>query len=123
MPDIRTPCLPGTPVSRLFALSILLLLGACSLTDGEGVEARYVETLFVDAETAECVGEGVYQCLRVKRDPEAEWELFYDAIEGFTYEPSFRYVLEVEVRAVTSPPADGSSRAYRLVRVVEKTPG
>lgn len=103
--------------ARALLLVGSLTLGACS-TLGPG---ETVETLYVDSMTVECVGVAVQQCLRVKRAPEAEWELFYDAIEGFDYEPGFTYVLEVEVREVEDPPADGSSLAYRLVRVVEKT--
>ena len=98
--------------------ALVLALGACGTLDPDDA----VETLVVGSETVECVGVAVQQCLRVKRAPEAEWELFYDGIEGFDFEPGFTYVLEVEVREVPDPPADGSSRAYRLVRVVEKTP-
>ena len=101
---------------RSAALLGLLALGACSFAGAD------VETRYVDAVTAPCTGEGVHACLRVRPAPEAEWELFYGAIEGFTHEPGFAYVLEVEVRAVEDPPADGSSLAYRLVRVVSKVP-
>lgn len=103
---------------RFLPLVGLFALAACSLAGGEVT----VETLYVDAATADCVGVGEQTCLRVRRDPEAAWELFSDAIEGFTYEPGFTYVLEVEVRAVEDPPSDGASLAYRLVRVLAKTP-
>ena len=39
----------------------------------------------------------------------------------FVYEPGFRYVLRVAVSPVSQPSADGSSLAYRLVRVVSRT--
>ena len=118
------PADPAPPrVLRPAALSALLALAACSLTEADrGTDSRYVQTLTVDAVTAACVGEGERTCLRVKRAPEADWELFYDPIEGFTYEPGFVYVLDVEVRTAEDPPADGSGLAYRLVRVVSKTP-
>lgn len=95
-----------------------LALGACSTFGADGA----VETLYVDSATAECVGVAVQQCLLVKRSPEAAWELFYEPIDGFDYEPGFTYVLEVEVETVDDPPADGSSLAYRLLRVLAKTP-
>ena len=101
---------------RATLLAGALALGACSAF-GEGGEVR---RLTVDAQTQECVGVAVQQCLRVRYAPDAEWELFYDEIEGFDYEPGFVYVLDVEVRRVADPPADGSSLAYRLVRVVDK---
>jgi hypothetical protein len=60
------------------------------------------------------------ECLLVREDPNADWRNFYDAIEGFTYEPGYSYKLLVDVRDIPNPPADGSSRAYRLVLLVEK---
>lgn len=97
----------------------VLALSACSAF-GDGVETI---TLYVDAQTVECVGVGPQECLRVRRAPDAEWELFYDAIEGFEREPGVSYVLRVEVREVADPPADGSSLAYRLVEVLQRTAG
>jgi hypothetical protein len=70
-----------------------------------------------------CVGEARMECLRVRTGPDAPWEYFYDAIEGFTHEPGYRYRLRVARRVVRNPPADGSSVAYRLLEVLEKVPG
>ncbi len=65
--------------------------------------------------------------LRLGREPGARlvtpataWQLFYDPIDGFAYEPGYEYVLRVAERNVPNPPADGSSVAYRLVRIVSK---
>jgi hypothetical protein len=52
--------------------------------------------------------------------PDTAWRLFYNSIEGFTFEEGYRWRLEVERRRVPNPPADGSSVAYRLVRIVAK---
>lgn len=101
----------------LLAAVVLSVFAGCSLAS----EAA-TEVLYVDAETVECVGEGVQQCLIVRRAPDGARELFYDGIEGFEHEPGVRFVIEVEVRAVATPPADGSSLAYRLVRVIERSP-
>jgi hypothetical protein len=58
------------------------------------------------------------------RDPsETEWRNFYDAIEGFTHEAGYRYLIEVSRRPVADPPADGSSFTYRLLRILEREPG
>ncbi len=69
-----------------------------------------------------CMAVGPRECLQVRESSEASWQLFYDDIEGFAYEPGFRYVLLIAERRVPNPPADGSSLAYRLLRVVSKTP-
>lgn len=79
-----------------------------------------VKTMFVDAKKIACEGEGQTECLRVKEAPDASWTLFYRSIEGFTFEPGYLYELRVEVTSVAKPPADASSRRYRLVEVVSK---
>ena len=62
-------------------------------------------------------------CLQVRERPDAPWHLFYDVIEGFTYEPGYQYALRVAVRVVPNPPADGSSVAYRLLAILTKVRG
>ena len=102
--------------ARALVLVGALALAGCSAFGAGGA----VQRLHVDARTQACVGAAVQQCLRVRSTPDGEWTLFYGTIEGFDYEPGFVYVLDVEVRRVANPPADGSSLAYRLVRVVDK---
>jgi hypothetical protein len=72
----------------------------------------------VDAHRVACTGVARTRCLRVRVLPDTSWRSFYDPIEGFTYEEGYRWRLEVERRQVPNPPADGSSLAYRLVRVI-----
>ena len=78
-------------------------------------------TLFVGPERVPCEGEGPQECYLVKETPEGEWELFYDQIEGFEWEPGYFYELRVNVYQVENPPAGGSSLRYELVEVVTKT--
>lgn len=89
-------------------------LGACSLGTSDDIRVLYVAP-----ETAECVGVAPQTCLLVREQPDAAWELFYEAIEGFDYELGTEYVLEVEVETVANPPADGSSLRYRLMRILQ----
>ncbi len=114
-----------------------LLLNACTPTGGEppagsdtGSEPAAADqtaggeekTMYVGPETAECVGVAPQTCLQVKESPDAEYTLFYDSIEGFTYEPGYEYELRVRVETVENPPADGSSLRYILIEEVSKTP-
>ncbi len=78
--------------------------------------------LWVGPETADCVGESPRTCMLVSETGPRDYEFFYDGIEGFTHTAGTSYVIDVEVTQVEDPPADGSSLAYRLVRVVEETP-
>jgi hypothetical protein len=77
-------------------------------------------TLYIAPSTADCMGVGPQQCLLVKERPDGEWSNFYAPIVGFTYEPGYTYAILVEWRRVRNPPADGSSREYRLVRIIAR---
>ena len=73
-----------------------------------------VHILEVDNRQVECVGEAERTCLQVRKDG-GDWELFYDTIEGFTFEPGHRYKLEVKIE-----PVAGSAPRYKLVKQLEK---
>ena len=74
----------------------------------------------VGPERVPCEGEGPQECYQVKETPDGEWQLFYDEIEGFEWEPGYEYELLVNVYQVENPPAGGSSLRYELVEVVSK---
>lgn len=78
--------------------------------------------LFIAAQTEPCsAGAMKKDCMKVKyRADNPEWELFYDNIEGFTYEPGNEYELIVNVEKVDNPPADASDLKYTLVKEVSK---
>ncbi len=115
----------------LVTLTMLLAIGmlaACGTTpppatpDAAPVTGGTERTIFVAAETAPCTGVAPMDCLQIKESRDAEWQLFYDQIEGFVYEPGFEYELQVREEAIENPPADGSSRKLILVAVVNRTP-
>jgi hypothetical protein len=92
-----------------------LLLGACQSTPT-------TETLYIQDQLADCVGVAPMKCMQVRSQPGASWSLFYQQIEGFTFEPGFRYQLEVRTEQLTDVPADTSSVRYQLIRVLSKQP-
>ena len=104
---------------RILLLPAVARVAACGATTG-GTQNQL--TYYVAPYTRECTGVTVMQCMLVKETPDGAWQNFYDAIEGFTYEPGYDYVLRVGWREVPNPPADGSSRAYWLIETVEKKP-
>ena len=109
---------------RILSLLALLLLTACDpgvLPPPSQLEpGERAMTLYVEAHTVECRGEGITRCMLVRESPTGTWGYFYGGIEGFDHQPGYRYTLSVAVRDVPNPPADGSSRAYRLLRVVQR---
>lgn len=106
-------------LTRILPLLTLPFLAACDGITGSDVNQHL---LYVAPYTRECVGVGVMQCMLVKENPADEWQFFYGGIDGFAYEPGYDYTLFIGWREVENPPADGSSRDYWLIRLVEKTP-
>jgi hypothetical protein len=106
-------------IARHVLTLFCIAAAACrSLTE----PAERVFTLEVAEQKVPCVGIMPQQCLQVREQPTAQWQLFYDGIDGFVYEPGYRYLLRVAERRVPDPPADGSSLAYRLLFVISRTP-
>ncbi len=79
-------------------------------------------TVFVGPELVDCVGVAPQTCLQVKTDPDHDYTLFYDNVEGFEYEPGYEYELRVLIEPVEDPPADASTLKYTLIEEVNKTP-
>lgn len=101
------------------ATLVASILFACTAS-GSLEPGEEILVLEVAAEKAPCVGEMQTMCLQVRAPGEEDWRNFYDPIEGFEHEAGVRYTLEVARREVENPPADGSSYAYRLLRILEE---
>jgi hypothetical protein len=83
---------------------------------GTGETAR----LWIKPELVDCEGVGPQTCLQVAESEDGDYHLFYDSIEGFSFEEGTTYVIDVAVEQVEDPPEDGSSIEYRLLDVVEE---
>lgn len=105
-----------------FGITTLLILSGLGLLACHGVLPPEDEVLIYEVApyTAECVGEGVRECLVVREEGEEDWTYFYSRIDGFSYQEGYWYRLLVSRRRVPDPPADGSSFEYRLVEVLER---
>lgn len=79
-----------------------------------------VQQMTIAARRVPCVGVGSRQCLQVRWDSGEPWEIFYDDIEGFAYQPGYEWVLSVEITERDRTAADESSKRYRLVDVVSR---
>jgi heat shock protein HslJ len=117
---------------KYFGFAMLAILGlvvaACAQStptepaDQQPQSGAELSTMFVGPILVDCDGEGPQKCMLVKENPEDDYQLFYDQIEGFDYEEGFEYELEVEVEQVENPPAGGSSLKWTLVRILNKQP-
>lgn len=114
---------------KLAILSLgLIFLAACA-SQKSGVQAGDSnDTIFwVNSSTVDCVGVGPMKCLQVQQGEvvdEEQWKMFYSGIEGFEFEPGYRYKLLVKTDTLPREqvPADASSIRYTLLEELEKTP-
>lgn len=79
-----------------------------------------IKTIYIGPERVECEGEGPQLCYQYKEDPDGDWLLYYNEIEGFEYESGYIYELLVAETQVENPPAGGSATQLTLVEVVNK---
>ena len=76
--------------------------------------------LYVDSMLVDCVGVGPMKCMKVREDPNASWQNFYDKIVGFDYTAGKSYKISVKVTDVKNPPADTSSKKYELIEILDQ---
>ncbi|OBU04746.1 DUF4377 domain-containing protein [Morganella psychrotolerans] len=98
----------------------LLLLAGCSHNYRADQAPDPSKILYIDSQLADCVGVAPMKCMKVKEKPNAEWEFFYQNIDGFTYEPGYLYRIAVKVTDIPNPPADAPSARYELLTVLDK---
>ena len=97
-----------------------LLAAALMLAGCQQVTAPEGETLFVNAALVPCIGVGPMQCMQVKESKEQDWTLFYNHIQGFTFEPGYLYELKIAKFKVDNAPADAPNIRYELLQLVSK---
>lgn len=85
----------------------LLLAGACADTHDAVIQPSL----------APCTGVSSQMCLQVAEDGGAP-SLFYDGIDGFTFRWGEETTVRYSVDEIDDPPADGSSRRYRLEQTI-----
>jgi hypothetical protein len=113
----------NTKRAFLFHLLILICLGflACQKSQRSDQNSEVVQMTVANHKEA-CSGSAPMECLLVQKKGFQDWELFYNQIEGFQYEPGFIYQLEVRIEPISNPLQDGASARYILIRVISKSP-
>lgn len=119
----------------LFLLVSGLLLAACGSASGSADSASLAGQsqsgeqagnqalqmmMIVAPQMVNCGDDGSRLCLQVKFDPEEDWQVLDSAIEGFDYEPGYRYTLLVEHLDRQDPPAQSANAQYVLVLVQDQ---
>ncbi len=106
--------------SGIILVVYMMIMGCSRNTTTDNSGSKSIE-LYVDSKRVDCVGVAPQKCLRTRKDPNGEWQFFYDTIKGFDYKEGFTYKLKVNTFNVENPPADASSIRYELDEVISKT--
>lgn len=105
-------------------LSLVAADGASWRFDGRPEQslAGPVERIInVAGQRAPCTGVAAGLCLQYRDQPGAPWQLLHGEIEGFEWQMGVEYVLRIEEYSVPNPPADASSRRWRLLEVLDRS--
>lgn len=106
-------------LAGMLLIAAAISLVACSSgSDSDSGETE--ERLAFDHFKVECYGLGATFCLRSSSDNGQTYRSFFGSISGFNYQWGTSYDVVVAWRRVDNPPADGSSRSYRLVRILSQ---
>lgn len=76
--------------------------------------------IYVASQRQTCTGVTEQQCLQVRDSPQADWQLFYNEIEGFTPQPGIAYRLRIKEVPVSKPAADASNVRWILDMIIEQ---
>ncbi|MBO3116375.1 META domain-containing protein [Winogradskyella sp. DF17] len=92
-----------------------------------GNDKSTTEVFWVSGFKTTCdVGTGLSDCLLISKSErldQAEWELFYSAIEGFNFEEGYLKKVEVEVtQKKDTVPDDASALEYTFIKELETVP-
>ena len=110
----------------LFMLLLTIAFSSCSLFDKSSTSNSRTTILWVNSYKKDCEGVGPMTCLLIQENEvidEQGWTYLYQDIEGFTFEPGYRYQLEVRITKLdpATVPADASNLKYELLEVLEKS--
>lgn len=106
--------------------TLLLLLSLVAFAATSCQKEIETEVWWINSAKVDCTGVGPMSCFQIQKgsqiDP-AQWELFYDEIEGFAYEPGSIYQIKVQVDPKQEPiPADAGAFSYKLVEILSQEP-
>ncbi|UZO81804.1 DUF4377 domain-containing protein [Aquimarina sp. ERC-38] len=106
---------------HFYPIVTFLLFFALNTCEDQTTEVQSeITTLYIHHQLIDCEGVGPQQCMQIKENQNAEWNLFYSTIEGFDFQEGYQYTIEVEITPVENPMADASSLRYQLIKIISK---
>jgi heat shock protein HslJ len=77
-------------------------------------------TLVVNEEQIACEGNPDAKCLLIKKEGAKEFEIFYQGIDGFTFEKGYRQTILVNERHIANPMVKQTKPIYTLIKIISK---
>lgn len=81
---------------------------------------QHTEIIIIGPYVTTCVGAFEQECYLEYNEETQRWEFFYEAIQGFDFEPGYIYRLKVSLHKREEGIQDVGTHAYRLVEVLSK---
>ena len=104
---------------RALTITVSCLVAGCGIL---GISDDERQTWEVAPYKGSCVGLSPRTCLQIRPLGETEFRNTFGTPAGYTFEWGIRTVIEVEIREVENPPADGSATEVLLRRVLDRSP-
>ena len=101
-------------ISAKLVLTLVIVFGLSIVSKADVIR------MVVKEDLASCTGVAPMTCMQVKYKNSKSWELFYGGINGFKYQPGYRYVILVDRTKRKNVPADASAYEYKLKKILKK---
>ncbi|QJD79891.1 DUF4377 domain-containing protein [Spirosoma rhododendri] len=102
-------------------LTFVLLLAVIACEKRVGPEPPVRLTFQLDSKLGDCIILEPRKCFLVRHNDSERWLFMYEGIEGFSYEPGYRYTVEVWRQTLPNEGyMDALPYRYSLIRVIDK---
>ena len=103
-----------------FILAVAALLSLLGTGCDTATHDNDSEILTIRPYTRTCQGFIEQKCFLEYNEDDRQWEFFYEAIQGFGFEPGFVYTLEVRLEDRGTDIQDVGRYAYHLVAILDR---
>ena len=111
-------------ISGTMVLSVIVLfIAACNevrLPSNQDTEEEHLKTITIGPSIRRCQGFIEQDCFMEFNHESGRWEFFYEAIQGFDFEPGFIYTLRVRLEDRGTEIQDVGRYSYHLVEIIDK---
>ena len=115
--------MPHKISSTIITTVIVLLVSACNevrLPPTQDTAEEHIKTITIGPSIRRCQGFIEQDCFMEFNQESGQWEFFYEAIQGFDFEPGFIYTLRVRLEDRGTEIQDVGRYSYHLVKIIDK---